>query len=322
MKPDTAIIIVTFNSAEHIAECLRSVQGLGEVIVVDNASTDKTCEVVRRTDPAVRLIANSANHGFAAAVNEGVRATDRPFILLLNPDAMLKLGLGALVAECSRTDVGAAGGKLVDSAGRPQIGFNVRGFPTAWSLAFEVLSLNRFWSSNPVNRRYRCLDLDPERSQDVDQPAGAFLMVRREVLRKVGGLDERFHPVWFEDVDLCLRIRQAGYRIRYVPECVAEHRGAHSIPFMPVKQRYLAWYGNLLRFTHKHLSKGTYRRLYGLVSIGLFLRWVYCLVGAGSSQEREAYQSVIRLLLGGHRFRDRDTTLPASRSSPIESKLS
>ena len=102
---------------------------------------------------------------------------------------------------------GAVGGRLVDTDGRPQVGFNVRSFPTPAALACEVLLLNRVWPSNPVNRRYRRLNWDPERPQDVDQPAGAFLMVRREVLENVGLLDEDFAPIWFEDVDLCLRIR-------------------------------------------------------------------------------------------------------------------
>ena len=242
--------------------CLLAVPGGGaETVVVDNASTDDTCRIVEGTAPAVRLIRNPENRGFAAAVNQGVRASSSPLVLLLNPDAVVQTSLDDMVRECLMADVGAVGGRLVDATGRPQVGFNVRSFPTPVALACEVLLLNRLWPSNPVNRRYRQLNWNPERPQEVDQPAGAFLMVRREVLETVGLLDEDFTPIWFEDVDLCLRIHLAGYRIRYVPTAVAQHEGGHSLHGVSLEQRQLAWYGNLLRFAHKHFSASALRWL-------------------------------------------------------------
>lgn len=321
MKHTVSIVIVSFNSGGHIARCLRSVRDAGEVVVVDNASSDDTCAAVTREAPGVKLIRNERNRGFAAAVNQGVAATGNPFVLLLNPDAVLQSRLQPLLDQCLSPEVGAAGGKLIDEDGQVQTGFNVRRFPTPAALLFEVLLVNRVWPSNPVNRRYRCLDADLQQLQDVDQPAGAFLMVRRDVLEQVGGLDERFYPVWFEDVDLCRRIRGAGYRIRYVPNCVAQHTGGHSVNGVSVEERYLAWYGNLLRFNYKHFSKGIHRCLHVVVVMGLRLRWLACLAGVGTHAERNAYASVIKSLRGLS-FRDRTYAAKIGSPSPVESKSS
>ncbi len=321
VKHTVSIVVVTFHSAGHIARCLRSVRGVGEIVVVDNASTDDTCAVIAREAPGVKLIRNARNRGFAAAANQGVAATVNPFVLLLNPDAVLNNSLQPLVDQCVSPEVGAAAGKLVDENGQAQAGFNVRTFPTPTALLFEILLLNRLWPRNPVNRRYRCLDVDLEQLQDVDQPAGAFLMVRRDVLNEVQGLDESFYPIWFEDVDLCRRIRGAGYRIRYVPSCIARHAGGHSVNSVSVEERYLAWYGNLLRFNYKHFPKGIHRCLHIIVLMGLRLRWLVCFAGAGTRAERKAYARVIKSLRG---FSFRDRTCPAGMGSPspLESKSS
>ncbi len=108
-------------------------------------------------------------------------------------------------------------------------GFTIRRFPTPLTLWFELCGFNRLWPSNPVNRRYRYLDRDLEQAGPVEQPAGAFLMFRRDVWERLGGFDEGFYPVWFEDVDFCRRAADAGYRIEYVPQVEAEHLGGHSV---------------------------------------------------------------------------------------------
>src|SRR6266545_343357 len=130
---EIAIIVVTYNSAAHIGPCLdAAIPAAAEFVVVDNASTDgTTAEVCRR---GVRLIANSTNRGFAAAVNQGIAATAAPYVLLLNPDAVLVTGIDALRAACDLPFAAGAGGALIDSAGRPQVGFMVRRLPTIASL--------------------------------------------------------------------------------------------------------------------------------------------------------------------------------------------
>jgi N-acetylglucosaminyl-diphospho-decaprenol L-rhamnosyltransferase len=296
MNANVAAVIVTYNSAREIGACLRALNGVGEIVVVDNASSDDTCERAEEAAPHAQLIRNNQNQGFAAAVNQGIRATSSPFVLLLNPDAALRTTLEAMVGECLSPRVGAACGRLADAGGQPQTGFNVRSLPTPLMLTAEVLLLNRLWPSNPLNQRYRRLDFDAARSQDVEQPAAAFLMVRRDALEKIGYLDEQFYPIWFEDVDLCLRLRRAGFTIRYTPSCVAEHEGGHSLRAMPLEQKHLAWYGNLLRFARKHYSAPAFLALWATVRAGLFLRWTASVLSGDSRAERHGYWIAMKSL--------------------------
>jgi len=190
---EAGIVVVTHESEAEIGTCLDRARSAGaEIVVVDNASTDRTCHEV--TQRGVRLITNRENRGFAAAVNQGIRALDTPFVLLLNPDAHLETGIDALVECCRRPGVAGAGGKLVDAAGCPEAGFAVRRLPSPAALICEALLLNRIWPSNPVNWHYRCLGISLLEQSFVEQPAGAFLMFTREAWGKVGGFDERFWP--------------------------------------------------------------------------------------------------------------------------------
>lgn len=260
MIPVSAVIIA-WNSASEIAGCIEAAHkaGVAEVIVVDNGSSDETREIAS-SFAGVKLLYYPENLGFSGGVNRGVEAATQPFVLILNPDCHVQSGLADLVAAA---EGGAAGGLMLGQDGKYQAGFAVRRFPTPAALIFEVLGINRMIPSNPVNARYRCNNFNPAVSQDVDQPPGAFFLVRKSAFAAIGGMDESFWPVWFEDVDLCLRLRRAGYKIRYCPTAVAHHRGGASIAkiFWPNKE--LAWYGSLLRYATKHFGWLS-RRLVGL----------------------------------------------------------
>lgn len=229
--------------------------------VIDNASTDRTVEQVRRraaVNPRVQLVANRDNRGFAGAVNQGfATTTGADPILLLNPDVQLRTPLTPLIEACQ--EHGLAAGQLTTRLGQPQAGFTIRRFPTAVSLAFELLGINRLWPGNPANRRYRYLDRDLNREGPVEQPAGAFLMIRRDVWEHLEGFDEAFHPVWFEDVDFCRRAAGAGYRIEYVPQVRAEHLGGHSVRKLPSARMEQYWYVSLLSYAAKHFRPWPYR---------------------------------------------------------------
>jgi len=292
---NTAAIIVTWNSETEIGPCLDSVlTRVDEVIVVDNASSDGTLEQVAHR-PAARLIANSLNRGFAAAVNQGVSAVAAPFVLLLNPDAELLTGIERLVEECGRPGIAAAGGKLVDGTGRPQAGFTVRCLPTPLSLTFEILGVNRVWPRNPVNRRYRCLDLKLEEQTEAEQPAGAFLMIRRDIWEQLAGFDEAFHPVWFEEVDFLKRARDCGYKALYVPGAVASHGGARSVEKLHPESRQVYWYASLLRYSAKHFPPGTFRGVCVVLLLGSVLRMLGGMVFQFSLSPVRLYGRVIRL---------------------------
>jgi GT2 family glycosyltransferase len=270
---EAGIVVVTHESEAEIGECLdRALRTGADIVVVDNASADRTClEAARRK---VRLIANKDNRGFAAAVNQGIEALETPYVLLLNPDAHLETSIDALVDCCRQPGVAGAAGKLVDAAGVPQAGFAVRRLPTPAALICEALLVNRIWPRNPVNWHYRCLDFDLSTPCDVEQPAGAFLMIRRDVWLELNGFDERFHPLWFEDVDFCWRARQRGYRMRYTPDAVAKHTGGHSLVKISLYDRQLYWYLSLLGFAAKHYRSGAVRMVCAAVFFGSIPRMI------------------------------------------------
>ena len=289
----TGVVVVTYNSADVIERCLNSCAGL-RVIVVDNASRDATRELVKQK-PAVMLIANACNQGFAAAVNQGVAALDTELVLLLNPDAALETSIDPMAEACSSRDVGAAGGKLVDATGQIQAGFTLRRFPAATALTFEVLGINRLLPRNPVNRRYRCLDVDFDQPTEADQPPGAFLMFRREVWQAVGGFDTQFHPLWFEDVDFCKRLRDRGLKIQYVPQAVARHRGGHSIAELDWGCREVYWYGSLLRYASKHFRPFAFRGVGAAVVLSSIIRAAIEMLRRRSARPLQVYAAVAKI---------------------------
>ena len=288
------IIIVTYNSEAVLGKCLDAAARSGaEIVVVDNASADGSVAAARRS--GVRVIANDRNVGFAAAVNQGFAALDTPYVLLLNPDAVLESSLDPLCEACDLPGSAGAGGLLLDEKSRPQIGFMVRALPTPAALILEALVLNRLWPNNFVNRRYRGLGLDYGSRTAVEQPAGAFLMIRKAVWAELGGFDEGFYPIWFEEVDFCRRAADRGYRFYFVPSAVAKHTGAHSIPRIPVEMRRLYWYRSLLRYSAKHFRKPDFRGVCLAVVWGSILRTIVESVRQWSWAPIAANGNVVRL---------------------------
>lgn len=291
---EIGIIIVTYNSAAVIEPCLDAALFSGaEVLVVDNGSSDGTPQAANR--PGVRLIANSGNLGFASAVNQGFAALPCPFVLLLNPDTVLQSSIEPLRQACSLPRAAGAGGLLLDPQGNPQIGFMVRKFPDPTVLSLESLLLNRILPRNSANRAFRCLGLDYSRMQAVDQPAGAFLMIRRSLWEELGGFDEAFWPLWFEDVDFCRRAADRGYLWYYIPQSVAKHIGAHSLTNLALEKRRVYWYRSLLRYSVKHFPPSGVRKVCLAVVAGSILRIVVGLALHRSRKAAAGFAEVIRL---------------------------
>jgi len=294
-------IIVTYNSSDSIRACLEALANEDcEIVVVDNASHDKT---VKRVEEFVawhpaRLLENLENIGFAAAVNQGARGSSGEVLLVLNPDAVAEPGAVPALLQCFESSGAvAAGGALVDDAGQPARGFAFRRLPTATSLLCEVLLVNQLWPRNPANRRYRCLDADYSKEQEVEQPAGACLAITRAAWEKVGGFDERFFPVWFEDVDLCQRLLENSGKIVYCPTARFHHSGAHSVGQLPFQDKQMFWYGNMLRYARNHFSGGQVATLRVGIVAGMLLRSLAALFGARQAPLGEtlaAYWAVIR----------------------------
>jgi N-acetylglucosaminyl-diphospho-decaprenol L-rhamnosyltransferase len=256
--PRIGVVVVTYNSGEVIASCLDALCARRlPTVVVDNASSDDTCHIARGYP--VELVENPSNQGFAAAVNQGFQALSTPLVLLLNPDVCLEGDLNPLVSALADPKLAAVCGTLLDPERKPQHGFQLRRFPTPITLLLENLGINRLFPGNRVNQKYRYAGADWSRDTGVEQPAGAFLLIRRSAWQHLEGFDERFFPLWFEDVDFCLRLRQSGFGIRYVATVVGIHQGGHSIRRLEPGIRQLYWYRSLLEYSAKHFSSFWFR---------------------------------------------------------------
>lgn len=269
-----SVVIVNWNSGPFLEKCarslLRNTHGT-QIIVVDNASTDASLRFAQDLQGSIAILRNRKNLGFAAANNIGWQASNGTHILFLNPDIecfpesvdLLKKTLDADSA------VWAAGGRLVGPSGRPQTGFNLRPFPTVRSVAAEMVFLDEIWPSNPWSG-YGTVKYSLE--ADVDQPAAACLMVCREALEVIDGFDEDFRPAWFEDVDLCRRIRNEGGRIRYQPEAQFLHHGGHSLEKLSRQEFLESFHRNQIRYFRKHHGARSAARVRRWIIAGLLLR--------------------------------------------------
>lgn len=226
---DLSVILVNWNTRDLLRRCLESLRGAlagieAEIVVVDNASADGSAAMVRDQFPQVRLIANSENRNYAAGSNQGLAAATGEHLLLLNPDTELTATAVRALLEFlqARPRAGAVAPLLAHPDGGAQA--SVRRFPTPALMARTVFgrALGRadadgYW-----------IEPDPEGEPVVvDQPMASCFLVRATALREIGGFDEQF-PLFFNDVDLCFRLRQAGWEIWYVPRVRVLHHGGAS----------------------------------------------------------------------------------------------
>lgn len=266
------VVIVTRDTRELTLRCVESVvaaDGEGGLsvgcTVVDNASADGTADAIRARWPRVRVLRNPENAGYARACNQGLRGGSGEFVLVLNSDVVARPGaIAALIGYLRRSpEHVAAGGRLVDpGTDRVQAGHNVRAFPRLAPQAAQMLGLERRWPRNPLSRRYLMLDLDYDRTQDVEQPAGSCLAVRRADFDAAGGFDEGFF-YWYEDVDLVLRLHERG-RVAYVHDAVFEHVGGATFEQWGRQESILTWYPSLFRYFAKHRPAREQRALRAL----------------------------------------------------------
>ena len=226
------IVVVTRDTRNLTLRCAAAVLAprrgpLLHLIVVDNGSSDGTAEAILERWPEATVLRNETDVGYATACNQGARAGESDYILILNSDAFPRPGAVARLVSFleAHPKHSAAAGLLVDvGTDRPQVGFAVRGFPTLATQIALLVGLERLWPRNPVSRRQTVPDFDYGATQDVAaQPAGACLACRRASFEAVGGFDEAFY-YWFEDVDLLLRLQQRG-PVAFVHDAVFDHVG-------------------------------------------------------------------------------------------------
>ncbi len=237
MTPLVSVIVVTYRSSATIGACLEALDRARrtlplEAIVVDNAPGDPTEALVRERFPWVRVVANGSNAGFTRAVNQGLGLARANALLLLNPDAVIEVeSLARLLAALGeRPDAGAVAPALEDARGRVQP--SCGRFPNLWTLACEHLWLDRLAPSSRSFGGHRYGDRPLAALDDVDWASGAALLLRREAVERIGGLEERLF-MFMEEVDWCRRARAAGYRVRYVPAARCTHEGQCSSRQVP-----------------------------------------------------------------------------------------
>lgn len=224
------IVIVSYNTREDTLACLRSIfaappAGLGRVWVVDNASADGSADAIRAAFPRVEIVALPANAGFGAANNVALRKSDAPLALLLNSDTIAQRGaIDGLVARLNETGAVAAGPRLVDRDGHPEISFGPMLSP--WSEAVQRTRVRLAARSGAFARRYVANLVSRERN--VDWVSGACLLVRRDAAAAAGFFDERYF-LYEEDVDFCAALRARGGRVVFTPAVEVTHlRGRSS----------------------------------------------------------------------------------------------
>lgn len=288
---DVSVLIVTWNSETWIERCLRALPaacaGLAyEVILHDNRSTDGTLAVARTTaHDHLSIVEGEANHGFAGGINRALTRASGRYVFFLNPDCEPAAGsIRALVEHLDRSPaIAAAVPLLLGEDGRPQREFQLRRFPSLKSLAAEILLFDKLFPTNAASASYRYRDLDISSVQQVDQPAGAAFLVRREVAEAIGPLDERFFPAWFEDVDYCRRMMEQRFAIHLVPAARATHRGGASLDHVAFSDFLSIWYRNLFRYATKWLSRAEVEKIRWMIISGMLLRTAATLTGLGRS---------------------------------------
>jgi hypothetical protein len=293
-----SILVVAYNGGSLLHQCLESVHRFPprspfEVIVVDNGSTDGSCDGIGERWPAVKCVATGANLGLARAFNLALRECRGSLILSLDSDTRLFPGtLDRLVARLDETaGVGVVGGWLLNPDLTPQR--TARRAPSAWNAVFGRRSvLTRLFPGNPLSRRYLMDDYRNETNPfEVDWVSTAALLVRREVIDAVGGLDEGFFVYWV-DADWCARIRRRGWRIEAVPQARVLHdENLQSGRRMRRRTRLiLDFHRGAYRYYRKHHIRNTFGPLHLMAVVGLSARaallvgWDYVLTSANRAR--------------------------------------
>lgn len=282
-KPVVSIIILSFNTKDLLERCLLSVahsdieRGSIETIVVDNNSTDGSAELLSTKFTRIKLIKNRENVGFSAGNNIGIRSANGKYILLLNSDVEVEENTISTMVKFmeSRKDLGAATCRLELPTGYMDPACH-RGFPTPWNSFFYMAGVERLFPRHQVLGGYHQGWKDRTTPHDVDVISGAFFLIPRTVIDKVGLLDERFF-MYGEDIDWCYRIKESGYRIVFNPAVKATHykkqsgRAHHGNTALK-RRTHVAFIDTMGQFYMKHYAGKYPLPVTWLVKLGIAVR--------------------------------------------------
>jgi GT2 family glycosyltransferase len=275
-KPLVSVVIVSFNVRDYLMQALSALYTDGsepiEVIVVDNASGDGSADEVESRFPQVTVIRQEKNEGFGKANNAGFARTRGDLVLLLNPDVIVDRDCVKVLADYlhATPGAGAAGPRLRRPDGRLDLAAR-RGFPAPAAAFYRVVGLSRLFSRSPRFNRYNMGAFDEGQVHEIDAGTAACLMVRRAAVDQVGLFDPDFF-MYGEDLDLCYRLKQGGWKIFYVPEAGALHvKGASSAQASgPMLYEF---HRAMWQFHRKHYAAGLPAPVNGLVWSAIWARW-------------------------------------------------
>jgi len=271
-----SVVIVNYNVEFFLEQCLNAVYKAlthvdGEVFVVDNNSIDGSLEMVAKKFPQVKLIANKDNVGFSRANNQALRIAEGKYHLLLNPDTIVEEDTFAKVIEFmdENPDAGGLGVKMIDGKGNflPE---SKRGLPTPRDAFYKIFGLSRLFPKTKRFGRYHLSYLDKEEIHEIEILSGAFMLMRKETLDKVGLLDEAFF-MYGEDIDLSYRIVLGGYKNYYYPKTRIIHYKGESTKKSSVNYVFV-FYNAMIIFAKKHFSSKNARIYSFLINLAIYFR--------------------------------------------------
>ena len=259
-----SISIVNWNTKELLKNCLGSIfQNYSgeefEVIVADNNSGDGSIEMLEEYFPRVNLIKNTENLGFGRANNKIMAVSKGEYILIINPDILIKKGAIEKMIDflAKNVSAGAVGAKLQNPDGTIQMDGFYRRFPSLTQvLLYQTIFYRLFLRFPAISARYWEYQ-DVSEQHEVDQIPGACILVKREVYERTGGFDEDYF-IWYEDVDWCYRIKKSGLKLYYLPEAEIVHVGGQSFLNMDPGEKIILFYSSLFKYFKKNHSKKDY----------------------------------------------------------------
>ncbi len=273
---DLSVVIVNYNVKHFLEQCLHAVFRAAhnvsiEVFVVDNNSVDGSSELIREKFPEVFLIENKNNVGFSKANNQAIRRAKGRYILLLNPDTVVEENTfeKTVAFMDQHPEAGGLGVKMIDGKGNflPE---SKRGLPTPWVAFYKMFGLSKLFPKSRKFGKYHLSYLSENEIHEVDVLAGAFMLMRKETLDKVGLLDETFF-MYGEDIDLSYRIQQGGYKNYYFPETTIIHYKGESTKKGSLNY-VKVFYNAMVIFARKHFPGGKAGVFASLIHLAIYFR--------------------------------------------------
>ena len=279
---DLSVIIVNYNVKHFLEQCLHSVLNSSrniksEIFVIDNNSVDGSCLMIKDKFPEVNLIENKKNVGFARANNQAIKKATGKYILILNPDTVVEENTFEKCLEFMEThnDAGSLGVKMIDGKGK-YLPESKRSLPTPTVAFYKIFGLSKLFAKSKRFGQYHLGYLDKEEIHEVDVLPGAFILVRKKLLLKIGLLDEDFF-MYGEDIDLSYRIKLAGFKNYYFPKTTIIHYKGESTKKGSINYVML-FYNAMIIFAKKHFSKKNASFFSLLINIAIYFRAVFAII--------------------------------------------